>query len=149
MLTLHDDEPGADREEQVLELAAEATERLWIRGGFPDNVQATDDASSSIWREQFIRTDLMRDSLQLGPRIPAGLLNAAALGRALGQVGSFAVPVLVLCGLVWVLRRVYWVGNADCCAAIAGGALGADQLVRFDQQAARLAQDCGKRAVVL
>lgn len=87
----------------VLELGAEATERLWIRGGFPDSVQAPDDASSSIWREQFIRTYLERDIPQLGPRIPAetlrrfwtmlahsqaGLLNAAALGRALGVDGK-------------------------------------------------------------
>ncbi|WP_322781621.1 ATP-binding protein [Synechococcus sp. CBW1107] len=87
----------------VLELGAEATEPLWIRGGFPDSVQAPDEASSSIWREQFIRTYLERDIPQLGPRIPAetlrrfwtmlahsqaGLLNAAALGRALGVDGK-------------------------------------------------------------
>jgi len=87
----------------VLELGAEATERLWIRGGFPDSAQAPNDASSSIWREQFIRTYLERDIPQLGPRIPAetlrrfwtmlahnqgGLLNAAALGRALGVDGK-------------------------------------------------------------
>ncbi|MEA5424557.1 ATP-binding protein [Synechococcus sp. CCY9202] len=87
----------------VLELGAAASERLWIRGGFPDSVQASDDASSSIWREQFIRTCLERDIPQLGPRIPAetlrrfwtmlahhqgGLLNAAALGRALGVDGK-------------------------------------------------------------
>lgn len=87
----------------VLELGAEASERLWIRGGFPDSVQAPDDASSSIWREQFIRTYLERDIPQLGPRIPAetlrrfwtmlahsqgGLLNAAALGRSLGVDGK-------------------------------------------------------------
>jgi predicted AAA+ superfamily ATPase len=42
----------------VLELGAAASERLWIRGVFPDSVQAPDDASSSCWREQFIRTYL-------------------------------------------------------------------------------------------
>jgi len=87
----------------VLELGADACERLWIRGGFPDSVQAPDDSSSSLWREQFIRTYLERDIPQLGPRIPAetlrrfwtmlahsqgGLLNAAALGRALGVDGK-------------------------------------------------------------
>ena len=87
----------------VLELGAEACEKLWIRGSFPDSVQAPDDASSSIWREQFIRTYLERDIPLLGPRIPAetlrgfwtmlahsqgGLLNAAALGRALGVDGK-------------------------------------------------------------
>ncbi|MFM9104850.1 MAG: hypothetical protein ACKOPS_27480 [Cyanobium sp.] len=59
----------------VLELGAVASERLWIRGGFPDSVQAPDDASSSIWREQFIRTYLERDIPQLGPRIPAETLR--------------------------------------------------------------------------
>lgn len=87
----------------VLELGAAASERLWIRGGFPDSVKAPDDASSSLWREQFIRTYLERDIPQLGPRIPAetlrrfwtmlahsqgGLLNAAALGRSLAVDGK-------------------------------------------------------------
>lgn len=87
----------------VLELGAAASERLWIRGGFPDSVQAPDDASSSLWREQFIRTYLERDIPQMGPRIPAetlrrfwtmlahnqgGLLNAAALGRSLAVDGK-------------------------------------------------------------
>jgi len=59
----------------VLELGAAASERLWIRGGFPDSVQAHNDVSSSIWREQFIRTYLERDIPQLGPRIPAETLR--------------------------------------------------------------------------
>ena len=87
----------------VLELGEAASQRLWIRGGFPNRVLATSDASSSRWREQFIRTYLERDIPQLGPRIPAetlrrfwtmlahsqgGLLNAAALGRSLGVDGK-------------------------------------------------------------
>ena len=87
----------------VLELGEAASQRLWIRGGFPNSVLATSDASSSRWREQFIRTYLERDIPQLGPRIPAetlrrfwtmlahsqgGLLNAAALGRSLGVDGK-------------------------------------------------------------
>ena len=87
----------------VLELGSEASERLWLRGGFPDSVLASDDALSSLWRQQFIRTYLERDIPQLGPRIPAetlrrfwtmlahnqgGLLNAAALGRSLGADGK-------------------------------------------------------------
>ena len=87
----------------VLELGEAASQRLWIRGGFPNSVLATSDASSSRWREQFIRTYLERDIPQLGPRIPAetlrrfwtmlahsqgGLLSAAALGRSLGVDGK-------------------------------------------------------------
>ena len=87
----------------VLELGEAASQRLWIRGGFPNSVLTTSDASSSRWREQFIRTYLERDIPQLGPRIPAetlrrfwtmlahsqgGLLSAAALGRSLGVDGK-------------------------------------------------------------
>ena len=87
----------------VLELGSEASERLWLRGGFPDSVLSSNDAMSSLWRQQFIRTYLERDIPQLGPRIPAetlrrfwtmlahnqgGLLNAAALGRSLGADGK-------------------------------------------------------------
>jgi predicted AAA+ superfamily ATPase len=87
----------------VLELGEAASQALWIRGGFPNSVLAGSDASSSRWRDQFIRTYLERDIPQLGPRIPAetlrrfwtmlahsqgGLLNAAALGRSLGVDGK-------------------------------------------------------------
>ena len=87
----------------VLELGEAASQALWIRGGFPNSVLAGSDASSSRWREQFIRAYLERDIPQLGPRIPAetlrrfwtmlahsqgGLLNAAALGRSLGVDGK-------------------------------------------------------------
>jgi uncharacterized protein len=112
----------------VLELGAEASERLWIRGGFPDSVQAPDDASSSIWREQFIRTYLERDIPQLGPRIPAetlrrfwtmlahnqgGLLNAAALGRSLGVDGKTICHYLdLLVDLLLVRQLQPLVANA-------------------------------------
>ena len=59
----------------VLELGEAASQRLWIRGGFPNSVLTTSDASSSRWREQFIRTYLERDIPQLGPRIPAETLR--------------------------------------------------------------------------
>jgi predicted AAA+ superfamily ATPase len=55
----------------VLEVGAESTERLFVRGGFPDSVLAADDAGSFEWREAFLRTYLERDVPQFGPRIPA------------------------------------------------------------------------------
>lgn len=48
---------------------------LWLRGGFPDSLLATDDASSLAWRRDFIRTYLERDIPQFGPRVPAESLS--------------------------------------------------------------------------
>jgi predicted AAA+ superfamily ATPase len=49
--------------------------RLWIRGGFPRSFLAIDDAASTAWREDFIRTFLERDIPQLGITIPAETLR--------------------------------------------------------------------------
>lgn len=83
----------------VTEVPATDSDRLWLRGGFPDSFNAPDDARSLDWRTNFIRTYLERDIPQLGVRIPAetlrrfwtmlahnhgGLHNGAALARGLG-----------------------------------------------------------------
>ena len=44
---------------------------FWHRGGFPDSYLADDDQSSSIWRQNYIRTYIERDIPQLGFQIPA------------------------------------------------------------------------------
>jgi hypothetical protein len=49
--------------------------RLWLRGGFPESLLASDDANSLRWRLDFIRTYLERDIPALGPRIPAATLQ--------------------------------------------------------------------------
>jgi len=82
----------------ALEVGADQTERLWLRGGFPESYLGADDEQSLIWRENFIRTYLERDIPALGPRLPAEtlrrfwtmlahnqgtLLNAAVLARGL------------------------------------------------------------------
>jgi len=103
----------------------------------------------------------------------------------LEQAELIAVPLPVLCELVWVLRRVYKFSTADCCTAIetliqsrsvvvdrpavelglrllasggdfadgviamAGSALGGEQLVTFDRQAAALLQECGQAVQAL
>src|SRR5690606_921732 len=74
-------------------------DKLWVRGGFPDSLLASNDDSSFSWRRNFIRTYLERDIPQLGPRIPAEtlrrfwemlahlqgtVLNASKIGRSLG-----------------------------------------------------------------
>lgn len=111
--------------------------------------------------------------------------QARAAAEVLEQAELVAVPVPVLCELVWVLRRVYQFSSAECSRAIralisaksvvvdrpavelglslldaggdsadgviamAGSALGGDQLVTFDRQAAALLERCGQKVVTL
>ncbi len=104
----------------VLEVDADAQERLWIRGGFPDSFLADSDEASTVWRETFVRTYLERDIPQLGPRVPAetlrrfwtmlahmqgAALNAAHLARALAVDGKTVARYLdLLVGLLLVRR---------------------------------------------
>jgi predicted AAA+ superfamily ATPase len=82
------------------EVGADAQRRLWWRGGFPRSFLAKSDAASDQWRQDFIRTFLERDVLQLGIRIPAQVLrrlwmmlahyhgqvwNASEIARSLGE----------------------------------------------------------------
>ncbi len=82
---------------------ANGTEKLWLRGGFPESFLAVSDDDSFAWREDFIRTYLERDIPMLGPRVPAetlrrfwtmlahqqvGLLNASKLASGLGVSGQ-------------------------------------------------------------
>lgn len=112
----------------AMEVDPEARDRLWTRGGFPDSFLAPDDAQSSAWRENFIRTYLERDIPQLGPRIPAetlrrfwtmlahvqgSMLNAAQLARGLGVDGKTVASYLdLLVDLLLVRRLPPFHGNA-------------------------------------
>ena len=109
------------------EAGGERLDALWLRGGFPESLLADSDAASLRWRQDFIRTYLERDIPQLGPRIPAetlrrfwtmlahqqgGLLNAAALARALGVDGKTVAAYLdLLVDLLLVRRLPPWHGN--------------------------------------
>jgi hypothetical protein len=79
---------------------------LWLRGGFPLSYTAPDDATSYLWRENFIATFLQRDLPQLGVAVPAETLhrfwrmlahvhgqvfNASQLGAALGGVAHTTI----------------------------------------------------------
>lgn len=44
---------------------------LWLRGGFPESLLAPDDASSTAWREDFVRAYLERDVPTFAPGLPA------------------------------------------------------------------------------
>ena len=74
--------------------------RLWWRGRFPRSFLARSSAASIAWRQDFIRTFLERDMLQLGVRVPPPVLrrlwtmiahwhgqiwNASEIGRSLGE----------------------------------------------------------------
>jgi predicted AAA+ superfamily ATPase len=109
------------------EVGGERLDTLWLRGGFPESLLANSDAASLRWRVDFIRTYLERDIPQLGPRIPAetlrrlwtmlahqqgGLLNAAALARALAVDGKTVASYLdLLVDLLLVRRLAPWHGN--------------------------------------
>ena len=109
------------------EVGRERLDALWLRGGFPESLLAASDAASLRWRTDFLRTYLERDIPQLGPRIPAetlrrfwtmlahqqgGLLNAAALARALAVDGQTVASYLdLLVDLLLVRRLSPWHGN--------------------------------------
>jgi predicted AAA+ superfamily ATPase len=109
------------------EVGRKRLDALWLRGGFPESLLATSDAASLRWRVDFIRTYLERDIPQLGPRIPAetlrrlwtmlahqqgGLLNAAALARALAVDGKTIASYLdLLVDLLLVRRLAPWHAN--------------------------------------
>ncbi|NWH06957.1 ATP-binding protein [Desulfobacter latus] len=73
--------------------------RHWLRGGFPRSYLAEDDTQSVEWRQDFIRTFLERDLVQMGVSIQTRrlerfwqmcahlhgqLLNSSKLGESLG-----------------------------------------------------------------
>jgi len=109
------------------EIGRKRLDALWLRGGFPESLLASSDAASLRWRMDFIRTYLERDIPQLGPRIPAetlrrlwtmlahqqgGLLNAAALARALAVDGKTVAAYLdLLVDLLLVRRLTPWHAN--------------------------------------
>jgi predicted AAA+ superfamily ATPase len=79
---------------------------LWLRGGFPLSYTAPDDATSYLWRENFITTFLQHDLPQLGVGVSpealhrfwrmlahahGQLFNASQLGVALGGVAHTTV----------------------------------------------------------
>ncbi len=112
----------------LTEAGAAQQDRLWLRGGFPESLQAPSDARSLRWRQNFIRTYLERDIPQFGPRIAAdtlrrfwtmlahaqgSLLNVAQLARNLGVDAKTAHAYLdLLCALLLVRRLPPWHSNA-------------------------------------
>ena len=54
-----------------LQGATDDINRLWVRGGFPESLLATNDAESLAWRRTFIRSYLEREVPLFAPRLPA------------------------------------------------------------------------------
>jgi uncharacterized protein len=71
------------------EIAADALERLWLRGGFPRSFLARTDADSLQWRRDFVRTFLERDLAGLG------------FGMAPAALGRFWTMISHYHGQIW------------------------------------------------
>ncbi|MEI8169279.1 MAG: ATP-binding protein [Rhodoferax sp.] len=100
---------------------------LWLRGGFPDSLLATDDVLSLNWRRDFIRSYLERDVPMFAPRLPAetigrlwtmiahqqgGLLNQARIASALGVANPTIDRYIDLLVDLQLVRRLRpWGGN--------------------------------------
>lgn len=111
----------------LLETSKESVDLLWVRGGFPESLLASDSQRSLRWRQDFIRTYLERDIPQFGPRIPAetlrrfwvmlahyqgGLLNNAVFARNLGvDVKTVSGYLDLLVDLLLVRRLPPWHSN--------------------------------------
>lgn len=111
----------------VLETRKLSADILWVRGGFPESLLASDATKSLRWRQNFIRTYLERDIPQFGPRIAAeilrrfwgmlahyqgGLLNTAQFARNLGVDVKTAGGYLdLLVDLLLVRRLPPWHAN--------------------------------------
>jgi predicted AAA+ superfamily ATPase len=111
----------------VLETQSLQMDTLWVRGGFPESLLASNAARSLRWRQDFIRTYLERDIPQFGPRIAAetlrrfwgmlahhqgGILNTAQFARNLGVDVKTAGSYLdLLVDLLLVRRLMPWHAN--------------------------------------
>lgn len=109
------------------ETGPEASERLWLRGGFPLSYLAESEEASWRWREAYIRTYLERDVPALGLQVPAATLrrfwmmlahyhgqqfNASELGRSLGASDTTISRYLdILTGTFMVRRLTPWFEN--------------------------------------
>ena len=111
----------------ILEIDAQQSDDLWVRGGFPNSFLVKTEVRSLRWRQDFIRSYLERDIPQFGPRIATetlrrfwgmlahhqgGLLNTAELARNLGVDNKTASSYLeLLINLLLVRRLPPWHAN--------------------------------------
>ena len=100
---------------------------LWLRGGFPDSLLASNDRHSIDWRLDFIRSYLERDVPMFAPRLPAetigrlwsmlahqqgAMLNQSRLASALGVANPTIDRYIDLLVDLQLVRRLRpWSGN--------------------------------------
>jgi predicted AAA+ superfamily ATPase len=74
------------------EVGIQASDRLWLRGGFPRSFLARSEDDSETWRRDLIRTYLERDLPDLGVTIPSATLRRfwTMLAHWHGQVWNSA-----------------------------------------------------------
>lgn len=101
--------------------------QLWLRGGFPDSLIASNDMQSMIWRQMFIRSYIERDIPFFNPRLPSetlyrlwqmiahqqgGLLNASQLALSLSVASPTVDRYIDLLVDLFLVRRLKpWSGN--------------------------------------
>ena len=105
----------------LVEVGADALNRLWVRGGLPDSYLAASDRNSFMHRKDYIRTYLERDIPQFGPRVPAetlarlwtmlahgqgSLLNASRLASALSLSPPTVTRYIDLLADLLLVRRL-------------------------------------------
>ncbi len=111
----------------LAETGSDATDVLWLRGGFPLSFLAASDEASWHWREAYLKTFLERDIPALGLQIPAPTLrrfwmmlahyhgqqfNASELGKSLGAADTTVSRYLdILTGTFMVRRLMPWFEN--------------------------------------
>ena len=78
----------------VMEVGGEHTDRLWLRGGFPDSFLSKSDTESSEYLDFLIRSYLEREVALYGGRIPSGQLRHLWTMLAHGQGGLTNVSAL-------------------------------------------------------
>jgi predicted AAA+ superfamily ATPase len=103
------------------EVGTTASQRHWLRGGFPLSFLAHDDRDSLAWRKNFVQTFLERDMPQFGIGTPAPTLlrfwtmlahyhgqiwNAAEPARSLGVNESTTRRYLDLLEGVFMVRQL-------------------------------------------
>ncbi len=103
------------------EVGAAESDRLWVRGGFPDSFLAPREEVSFRWRKDFIETFLLRDLARFGVGVPSSelrrlwimvahlhgqLVNLSELGRSLSVSYSTVRRHLDLLEQAYVVRRL-------------------------------------------
>ena len=103
------------------------SDQVWIRGGFPDSLLATNTQVSLSWRRDFIKSYLERDVPMFAPRLPAetirrlwtmlahqqgAMVNQARLAASLGITKPAIDRYIDLLVDLQLLRRLKpWSGN--------------------------------------